>query len=183
MRSPFFLLLFLLVAPFANAATEGVFDQPIITPPPRPIPRLRPILTTGAIIEIYEEGAFQGIVLIKRGKSPFGIALPGGKVEWGETVEQAVQREMLEKTHLELSELRQFHVYSHPQRDARHHSIEVTFLAKSFSMPAPGDDAKEAFIVSLDEIPWKELVFDHAEILQDYLAYRYGKLKGGILLP
>ncbi len=47
-----------------------------------------PILTTTAIIEIYETGQFKGIVLIERGKAPFGKAIPGGKVEYGETVEK-----------------------------------------------------------------------------------------------
>jgi 8-oxo-dGTP diphosphatase len=128
-----------------------------------------PILTTTAIIEIFEGEIFQGIVLIERGKAPFGKAIPGGKVEYGETVEQAIRREMLEEVHLELSDLEQFHVYSDPARDFRHHSVEVTHTAKSFSPPVAGDDAAKAFVVPLSEIPWEELAFDHAQILRDYL--------------
>lgn len=131
-----------------------------------------PILTTAAIIEIYQEDVFQGIVLIERGKAPWGKALPGGKVEYGETVETAIRREMMEEVHLELLDLQQFHVYSDPKRDFRHHSVEVTHLAKALTLPIAGDDAAKAFVVPLEDIPWEEMAFDHATILRDYLKYR-----------
>ncbi len=131
-----------------------------------------PILTTTAIIEIYEEGIFQGIVLIERGKAPFGKAIPGGKVEYGETVEAAVRREMMEEVHLLLEDLIQFHVYSDPTRDFRHHSVEVAHIAKAYQRPIAGDDAAKAFVVPLEEIPWEDLAFDHAKILQDYIVWR-----------
>jgi 8-oxo-dGTP diphosphatase len=133
-----------------------------------------PILTTTAIIDIYEAEEFKGIVLIERGKAPFGKAIPGGKVEYGETVENAVRREMMEEVNLELNDLRQFHVYSEPSRDFRHHSVEVTHTAKAYSAPKAGDDAAEAFVVKLEDIPWKELAFDHAKILKDYIQWRKG---------
>ncbi len=128
-----------------------------------------PILTTTAIIEIYQAGEFQGLVLIERGKAPWGKALPGGKVEYGETVEAAVRREMLEEVGLELYDLKQFHVYSDPNRDFRHHSVEVTHTAKAYELPKAGDDAADAWIVKIEDIPWDTLAFDHKEILQDYL--------------
>lgn len=133
-----------------------------------------PILTTTAIIEIHEEGVFKGIVLIERGKAPWGKAIPGGKVEYGETVENAVRREMMEEVNLNLDDLRQFHVYSDPARDFRHHSVEVTHTAKAYQSPTAGDDAAKAFVVKLDEIPWTELAFDHAMILKDYMEWRAG---------
>lgn len=142
-----------------------------------------PILTTTAIIEVYEGEQLQGIVLIERGKAPFGKAIPGGKVEIGETVEEAVRREMLEEVHLSLTDLRQFHVYSDPARDFRHHSVEVTHTAKAFRPPTAGDDAAKAFVVSLDSIPWEELAFDHAQILKDYLEWRSGNTLLGMTKP
>ena len=143
----------------------------------------RPILTTTAIIEIYENEEFKGVVLIERGKVPFGKAIPGGKVEYGETVENAVRREMREEVNLELGDLRQFHVYSDPERDFRHHSIEVTHIAQAFHAPIPGDDAVRAFVVKLEDIPWAELAFDHAEILKDYIAWKSGNTCISIAKP
>ena len=133
-----------------------------------------PILTTTAIIEIHEGEEFKGIVLIERGKAPFGKAIPGGKVEYGETVENAVRREMKEEVNLDLSDLRQFHVYSDPARDFRHHSVEVAHTAKAFQFPMAGDDAAKAFVVKLEDIPWEELAFDHARVLRDYIEWREG---------
>lgn len=133
-----------------------------------------PILTTTAIIEVYEQGEFKGIVLIERGKAPFGKAIPGGKVEYGETVESAVRREMIEEVNLELDDLRQFHVYSDPARDFRHHSVEVAHTAKAFQLPIAGDDAAKVFVVKLEDIPWSELAFDHAQVLKDYMEWIAG---------
>jgi 8-oxo-dGTP diphosphatase len=158
------LCLALLIAPLIASAA----DQPV------PAPHKPPILTTTAIIEVYDQGQFQGIILIERGKAPFGKAIPGGKVEYGETVESAVRREMSEEVNVELQDLKQFHVYSDPKRDFRHHSVEVAHLAKTDRPPTAGDDAAKAFIVKLEEIPWNEMAFDHAQILRDYLDYRNG---------
>ncbi|MBY0280589.1 MAG: NUDIX hydrolase [Alphaproteobacteria bacterium] len=149
----------IIIVLFLNACTTSSSHKP-------------PILTTAAIIEVYEKGQFQGIVLIKRGKYPWGNALPGGKVEYGETVENAIRREMMEEVNLELYDLRQFHVYSDPSRDPRHHSVEVTFLAKANQMPRAGDDAAEAKVESLKTLPWGSFAFDHEKILRDYLAFR-----------
>ena len=131
-----------------------------------------PILTTAAIIEVYDKGQFQGIVLIERGKKPWGKALPGGKVEYGETVETAIRREMMEEVNLELHDLKQFHVYSEPTRDPRHHSVEVTYLAKAYQAPRAGDDAADAKVIPLNALPWGHFAFDHEQIVRDYLAIR-----------
>src|SRR5690349_10351320 len=137
MKLKFYAILFLFVlSPFM-----GFTDEPVKAA------HKPPILTTTAIIEIYEVNDFKGIVLIERGKAPFGKAIPGGKVEYGETVENAVRREMMEEVNLELSDLRQFHVYSDPKRDFRHHSVEVAHVAKAYQVPTAGDDAAKAFIV------------------------------------
>lgn len=131
-----------------------------------------PILSTTAIIEVIDAGRSLGIVLIERGKAPFGKAIPGGKVEYGETVEDAVRREMMEEVGLELHDLKQFHVYSDPARDPRHHTVEVTCTAKAYALPKAGDDAADAWVVPIKEIPWDNLAFDHAQILRDYLKSR-----------
>lgn len=143
-----------------------------------------PVLSTTAIIEVFdEEGAFEGIVLIDRGKEPFGKALPGGKVKYGESVEHAARREMKEETNLDLYELRQFHVYSEPSRDPRHHTVEVTHLAKSYAQPEAGDDAAKTYVVPLETIPWNELTFDHEQILKDYLTLKQDNQEIQMLIP
>lgn len=163
----------LLCVPFGAFALDQQVEQ-VYRPP---------VLSTTAIIEIHQEGLFKGIVLIERGKAPFGKAIPGGKVEYGETVESAVLREMKEEVNLDLNDLRQFHVYSEPTRDFRHHTIEVTHIAKASQEPKAGDDAAKAFIVKLEDIPWDELAFDHAQILKDYIEWRNGNDSLSMLKP
>src|SRR5262249_30288013 len=121
---------YLIFCAIALFPLNGYANEQIVKPIYRP-----PVLATTAIIEVFEEGNFKGIVLIERGKAPFGIAIPGGKVEYGETVENAVRREMMEEVNLELNDLKQFHVYSDPARDFRHHTVEVTHVAKAYQWP------------------------------------------------
>jgi len=62
-----------------------------------------PYLTTDGIIEIHKGGTFKGIVLIERKNEPKGMALPGGFVDVGKTVENALIREMKEETNLDVT--------------------------------------------------------------------------------
>lgn len=126
-----------------------------------------PLLTVDAIIEI--EG---GIVLIKRKYPPPGWAIPGGFVDYGETVEDAVIREAKEETGLAVDLVRQFHVYSSPDRDARHHTVSVVFIASASGAPVAADDAEEAGIFSRDKLP-EDIAFDHRQILEDYFSGKY----------
>ncbi|OHE70663.1 MAG: hypothetical protein A2007_03575 [Verrucomicrobia bacterium GWC2_42_7] len=136
-----------------------------------------PTLATSAIIEVYnqETKELKGIILIERGKAPWGMALPGGHVESGETIEQAIRREMREEVHLELEDLAFFGYYDDPKRDPRKHVVEMTWTAKTFSEPKAGDDAAKVFIFPLKEIPFDQMAFDHGLILKDYLK-RFNKL-------
>jgi ADP-ribose pyrophosphatase YjhB (NUDIX family) len=108
------------------------------------------------------------VLLIHRKNEPVGWALPGGFVEYGETVEDAVRREMKEETGLALDRLSQFHVYSEPGRDRRGHTVSVVFAAQGIGEPEAGDDADRYRLVDLNDIPEAELVFDHAQILRDF---------------
>lgn len=107
------------------------------------------------------------IVLIERRNEPHGWALPGGFVDYGETLETAAAREAREETGLELDDLRQFHAYSDPARDPRQHNISVVFTARGSGTLRAGDDAQNARWFSLDSLP-APLCFDHARILEDY---------------
>ncbi len=130
--------------------------------------RRKPTLTVDVVILLGE-----GVVLIERKRPPFKgyWALPGGHVEYGETVEEAALREVLEETGLQVELLDLVGVYSEPDRDPRGHYVTIAFLAKprgEISLKASGDSAK-ARIFKLSEIPWSRLAFDHSKILKDAL--------------
>lgn len=129
-----------------------------------------PFTTVDAIIEIGG-----GIVLIQRSNPPFGFALPGGFVAYGESLEEAVKREAKEETSLDLEDLKQFHTYSQPGRDPRFHTIATVFIAKGKGKPRAGDDAAGLKVVKLSEMQNLDFAFDHKNILQDYLKYKQGK--------
>ena len=132
-----------------------------------------PYLTTDGIIELYERDIFKGTVLIERGNDPKGLALPGGFVDVGESVEDALRREMQEETNLNVQISKLLGVYSDPTRDPRFHTASVVFIAQAQGQPKGGDDAKEAKLYALEEIPMDQLVFDHSEILKDYLLQHH----------
>ena len=112
---------------------------------------------------------FQGskIVLIERKNEPLGWALPGGFVDYGESLEQAAVREAKEETGLTLTELAQFRAYSDPHRDPRQHNISIVFTATGDGLLCGGDDAAQARLFDLTELP-ENLCFDHRQIIQDY---------------
>ncbi|SMO52548.1 8-oxo-dGTP diphosphatase [Balnearium lithotrophicum] len=138
-----------------------------------------PYLAVDGIINIQsEDGKFEGIVLIERKYPPVGLALPGGFVEVGESVERALLREMKEETGLDVVALRQFRVYSDPERDPRFHVVSVVFECVARGIPRGSDDAKVARIYRYDEVPLDKLVFDHSEILRDYLSDKSAVFRG-----
>ncbi|RTZ91666.1 MAG: NUDIX hydrolase [Deltaproteobacteria bacterium] len=127
-----------------------------------------PVPTADIIIEV--EGA-DGIVLIERKNPPYGWAIPGGFVDYGESMEETAVREAKEETGLDVTLVRQLHTYSDPKRDPRHHTITTVFIAKAKGEPKGGDDAKQARIFTRDNLP-SPLAFDHAKILEDYFRFK-----------
>ena len=127
-----------------------------------------PISTVDIIIEIESKE----IVLIKRKNPPYGWAIPGGFVDYGESLEEAAVREAKEETNLDVKIIRQFHTYSDPKRDPRHHSISTVYIAKGKGIPQAKDDALEIGIFNESNLP-DEIAFDHRSILKDYFRRAY----------
>lgn len=132
-----------------------------------------PAPTVDIIIELVDR-PHRPIVLIERLNPPEGWAIPGGFVDYGESVETAAKREASEETGLQVELVEQFHVYSDPDRDPRQHTLSVVFLATAQGEPNAGDDAKNLGFFE----PWRipaNLCFDHDQVLRDYFRYRnYG---------
>ena len=131
---------------------------------PKPI---TPLLAVDAVI-LYQQNS---IVLIRRKKPPFKgeLALPGGFVDIGETVEQACIREAYEETNINVKILKLIGVFSEPKRDPRGHNISIAFSCVPISeneIPRAKDDAESLEIVSLDNLANLKLAFDHLEIIK-----------------
>jgi ADP-ribose pyrophosphatase YjhB (NUDIX family) len=122
-----------------------------------------PVLTVDIIIRIPGKG----VVMIERRNFPFGWAIPGGFVDYGESLEAAAIREAKEETSLDLSDLKQFRAYSSPDRDPRQHTVTVVFTAVGAGNPKARDDAVNLGIFDEESLPGP-LAFDHARILADY---------------
>jgi 8-oxo-dGTP diphosphatase len=126
-----------------------------------------PFPTVDIIIEIEREDGRQGIVFIERKFPPSGWALPGGFVEYGESLEEAAVREAKEETSLDIKLVEQFHTYSDPGRDPPFHTITTVFIATAQGRPRAQDDARDIGIFTEEDRP-RPLAFDHERILADY---------------
>jgi len=128
-----------------------------------------PVPTVDVIIEMKDDAGREGIVLIERKNPPYGWALPGGFVNYGESLEESAVREAKEETSLDIELVRQFHTYSDPRRDPRGHTLATVFIAKAAGVPTARDDAKAVGVFAREEIRFP-LAFDHSKILEDYFA-------------
>ncbi|MGI0479267.1 NUDIX domain-containing protein [Geminocystis sp. CENA526] len=137
-----------------------------------------PAPTVDIIIELIDR-PHRPIILIERKNEPFGWAIPGGFVDYGESVENAARREALEEVSLKVNLVEQFHVYSNPERDIRKHTISIVFIASAIGQPKADDDALNLGVFNVWEIP-SNLCFDHDVILKDYLRYRHYNIRPSI---
>ena len=125
-------------------------------------------------VDVLVEDPAGRILLIRRRNPPHGWAIPGGFVDVGETLEAAAVREIREETGLDVELTGQFHTYSDPKRDPRHHTVTLVFLGRPVhpnATPTAGDDALEAIFFP-PEAPPTPLAFDHATVLADFLTFR-----------
>lgn len=131
-----------------------------------------PLLTVDTVI--IENSS---ILLIKRKNDPYqGFwALPGGFVEYGETVENAAVRETKEETGIDVKLDDLVGVYSDPDRDPRGHTVTVCFLGiKIGGTLRSATDAEDARYFDLNKIKTFDLAFDHEMIIQDALKLLNG---------
>lgn len=129
-----------------------------------------PHLFVAGIVEVYEDSELKGIAIADFKQEQNVKLLPAGGVAYGETVEQAFQRNMKEKYHAETSILNQFKTYSFLNDAGKKHDITTVFLAK-----ANKKELGDLHIYTLDGIPWEKLGFHHKNMLEDYLKYRRGE--------
>ncbi len=123
-------------------------------------------------VDVLVEDAAGRVLLIRRKNPPEGWAIPGGFVDVGETLEAAAVRELAEETGLDVELLGQFHTYSDPRRDPRHHTVTTVFRGRPrdpSAQPVAGDDALEARFFDPGDPP-RPMAFDHAEVLKDLMA-------------
>ena len=125
-----------------------------------------PVPTVDVIIEVGDR-----IALVRRKHPPPGWAIPGGFIDAGERAQDAAVREALEETGLEVTLTDLLGVYSDPARDPRRHTISTVYIGKAEGTPSGGDDAAEARLFSVDDLP-SPLAFDHARILADYFRFK-----------
>lgn len=130
----------------------------------------RPALTVDTVV-IKPSVSNNMVLLIQRKYSPFeGFwALPGGFVNMDEDLDEAARRELHEETGIQLTEMQQFKAYGHPQRDPRHRTVTIVYLAvvEELLLLQAGDDASTAAWFDTNDLP--KMAFDHLRILTEVL--------------
>jgi len=140
------------------------------------LPHIR--VAVDAVVFGYKDKSLQ-VLLIKRKIAPFKDcwALPGGLVEEGESLEQAVIRELKEETNVTINYLEQLYTFGEPDRDPRNRVVSIAHFAlvkpQNHSIKAD-TDAKEVAWFDINNLP--ELAFDHINILNIAKARLKAKL-------
>ncbi len=127
-----------------------------------------PLLTVDALI-LYDKGT--KLVFIRRKNPPFQghLALPGGFVDIGETVEEACVREAEEETSLKVKIKKLVGIFSRPDRDPRGHTVTIAYLCEpspKSQKPKAKTDAESIEIISLSDISKLDIAFDHFDIIK-----------------
>ncbi|MBT1708697.1 NUDIX hydrolase [Fulvivirgaceae bacterium PWU5] len=132
-----------------------------------------------AVVFGYDPEKGISILLIRRKYEPFQKvwALPGGLVANGESLEDAVRRELREESGVDVNYLEQLYSFGKPDRDPRNRVVTVAY----FGLVRPSDyqlsaqtDAEDVAWHSIDQIP--KLAFDHKAIIDLAITRLRGKI-------
>jgi 8-oxo-dGTP diphosphatase len=138
----------------------------------------KPSVTVDTVIFNESLGENKKFILIKRKNDPFMdyLAIPGGFVEYGETVENAAIREAKEETGIDIELKKLFNIYSKDDRDPRGHTITIVYIAigNTDDMKA-GSDAEDICLCSFEDLSSLKIAFDHEKILTDIFEYLINK--------
>lgn len=128
---------------------------------------LRRPLAAVTLIPVLPHGQ---IVLVKR-RDTGQWSLPGGLIDWGETVAVAAARELQEETGLQLIKVeRLVGVYSSPERDPRLHAVTIALVVQVEGDLCVGDrqEISQVEIFAPEHLPLGKLSHDHDRHLQDF---------------
>jgi ADP-ribose pyrophosphatase YjhB (NUDIX family) len=102
------------------------------------------------------------------------LSLPGGFVNYGERIEDALRRQVKEETSMNIEPLEILGIYSDPDRDPRGHIVSTVFVCLIMDelKGKAGDDASDICWVNLNEIENNTYAFDHKMIIEDYFRWR-----------
>jgi ADP-ribose pyrophosphatase YjhB (NUDIX family) len=145
-----------------SIADDMLYSSSDLSLHPIALQSYRPVLTVDAIVFKDEK-----YLLIKRKNPPHGWALPGGLVDWGETVDVAVKRELMEETNLKATKISFFTIASKPTRDPRFHAVSIVYeINKYLNEPKAADDAIEFGWFTLEDLADVQVAFDHMDLLR-----------------
>ena len=152
-----------------NKSAYDIFNKNVISYLEYIIHKIQsgPFITVDIIIELPE-----GIVLIERSNPPYGWAIPGGFLDYNESLEDCAIREAKEETSLDVYDLKQLHTYSKPGRDPRFHTVTTVFTAQGKGVPRADSDAANLKVFKLEDALKLDLAFDHQQVISDYLKLR-----------
>jgi 8-oxo-dGTP diphosphatase len=130
------------------------------------------VLTLDAIIHNDKNQ----ILFIKRKNDPYKehFSLPGGFVNRGEKVEDAIKRIVIEEVALSIEPLEILGIYSDPNRDPRDQIMSIVFicLILDYLNGKAAAGLKERYWIHPNELKNYNLAFDHNLILEDYFNWR-----------
>jgi 8-oxo-dGTP diphosphatase len=136
-------------------------------------------VSVDAVVFGYDQEHGISLLLIKRRYDPFQKmwALPGGLVLNGESIDDAVNRELKEEAGIDVNYLEQLYTFGAPDRDPRNQVVSVAYFGlirpKDFQLSAQ-TDAEDVAWFSIKKLP--RLAFDHKKIIDMALKRLRGKI-------